>query len=150
MRINPPVIPLSTRRDGQRFCAAIERVPHPAYGNARIPAYEMIRFSVNIMRGCFGSCSSLLSPGTNGTLFKPFRRLNHAIIRSKRSAGHRSRFYGRNSKSWSAKLPTCICCAANRHALNKLVAVCGDFYPDICPHMDTNHEPANQPLSPCA
>jgi uncharacterized radical SAM protein YgiQ len=33
------------------------RVPHPAYGDARIPAYEMIRFSVNIMRGCFGGCT---------------------------------------------------------------------------------------------
>ena len=32
------------------------RVPHPSYGDARIPAYEMIRFSVNIMRGCFGGC----------------------------------------------------------------------------------------------
>jgi len=33
------------------------RVPHPSYGDARIPAYEMIRFSVNIMRGCFGGCT---------------------------------------------------------------------------------------------
>merc|ERR1712127_1135388 len=33
------------------------RVPHPAYGDAKIPAYEMIRFSVNIMRGCFGGCT---------------------------------------------------------------------------------------------
>lgn len=35
----------------------VARVPHPSYGKARIPAYEMIRFSVNIMRGCFGGCS---------------------------------------------------------------------------------------------
>ena len=33
------------------------RVPHPAYGQARNPAWEMIRFSVNIMRGCFGGCT---------------------------------------------------------------------------------------------
>jgi radical SAM superfamily enzyme YgiQ (UPF0313 family) len=39
------------------FALPYKRVPHPAYGNARIPAYEMIRFSINIMRGCFGGCS---------------------------------------------------------------------------------------------
>jgi radical SAM superfamily enzyme YgiQ (UPF0313 family) len=33
------------------------RVPHPAYGKAKIPAYEMIRFSVTIQRGCFGGCT---------------------------------------------------------------------------------------------
>jgi uncharacterized radical SAM protein YgiQ len=39
------------------FGTPFARVPHPSYGDARIPAYEMIRFSVNIMRGCFGGCT---------------------------------------------------------------------------------------------
>lgn len=56
--INPPAIPAFYRRDGQRFCAAVQaRAASGLCGNARIPAYEMIRFSVNIMRGCFGGCS---------------------------------------------------------------------------------------------
>lgn len=55
--INPPAIPLSTEEMDSVFALPYKRVPHPAYGNARIPAYEMIRFSVNIMRGCFGGCS---------------------------------------------------------------------------------------------
>ncbi|MDX1692733.1 MAG: YgiQ family radical SAM protein [Ketobacteraceae bacterium] len=55
--LNPPAIPLSTEELDDVFELPFKRVPHPAYGNARIPAYDMIRFSVNIMRGCFGGCS---------------------------------------------------------------------------------------------
>lgn len=54
---NPPPIPLSTEEMDYVFGFDYARVPHPIYGDARIPAYEMIRFSVNIMRGCFGGCT---------------------------------------------------------------------------------------------
>ena len=55
--LNPPPIPLGTEEMDRVFEMPYQRVPHPAYQGARIPAYEMIRFSVNIMRGCFGGCS---------------------------------------------------------------------------------------------
>ncbi len=55
--INPPPIPLRTPELDRVFELPYQRVPHPAYGGERIPAYEMIRFSINIMRGCFGGCS---------------------------------------------------------------------------------------------
>ncbi|RRJ82639.1 YgiQ family radical SAM protein [Aestuariirhabdus litorea] len=55
--INPPPIPLETDELDGVFDLPYQRVPHPSYGDARIPAYEMIRFSVNIMRGCFGGCT---------------------------------------------------------------------------------------------
>ena len=55
--LNPPPIPLSTPEIDRVFELPYQRVPHPRYGDAKIPAYEMIRFSVNIMRGCFGGCS---------------------------------------------------------------------------------------------
>ena len=58
--VNPPAIPLSTEEMDSVFALPYKRVPHPSYGNSRIPAYEMIRFSVNIMRGCFGGCSFTL------------------------------------------------------------------------------------------
>jgi len=48
--INPPPIPLSTEEMDYVFDQPFARVPHPAYQGARIPAYEMIRFSVNIIR----------------------------------------------------------------------------------------------------
>ena len=55
--LNPPPIPLTTPEMDAVFAAPFQRRPHPAYGEARIPAFEMIRFSVNIMRGCFGGCT---------------------------------------------------------------------------------------------
>ena len=54
---NPPPIPLTTEEMDYVFGFDYARLPHPSYGDARIPAYEMIRFSINIMRGCFGGCT---------------------------------------------------------------------------------------------
>jgi len=55
--LNPPAQPLTTEEMDYVFGMPFTRVPHTSYGDARIPAYEMIRFSVNIMRGCFGGCT---------------------------------------------------------------------------------------------
>nr|WP_083238568.1 YgiQ family radical SAM protein [Salinivibrio sp. BNH] len=55
--INPPPVPLTTEEMDYVFGLPYARVPHPKYGNAKIPAYDMIKTSVNIMRGCFGGCS---------------------------------------------------------------------------------------------
>lgn len=55
--LNPPPIPLTTEEMDYVFDLPYARIPHPLYGKAEIPAYKMIRFSVNIMRGCFGGCT---------------------------------------------------------------------------------------------
>ena len=55
--LNPPPIPLSTAEMDYVFAMPFARVPHPRYKGQKIPAYEMIRFSINIMRGCFGGCT---------------------------------------------------------------------------------------------
>jgi len=55
--INPPPIPLATREMDAIYELPYARQPHPSYGKAKIPAYEMIRFSVTIQRGCFGGCT---------------------------------------------------------------------------------------------
>ena len=55
--INPPPIPLSTPDMDGLYELPYQRRPHPSYGNAEIPAYKMIRFSIAIQRGCFGGCS---------------------------------------------------------------------------------------------
>jgi len=55
--LNAPPIPLTTSEMDYVFGMPFARVPHPCYAGAKIPAYEMIRFSVNIMRGCFGGCT---------------------------------------------------------------------------------------------
>lgn len=55
--VNPPPLPLATEELDWVFEQPYKRVPHPSYGESKIPAYDMIRFSVNIMRGCFGGCT---------------------------------------------------------------------------------------------
>ncbi len=55
--VNPPPIPLTTPEYDRVYDQPFTRKPHPSYGHANIPAYEMIRFSINIMRGCFGGCT---------------------------------------------------------------------------------------------
>ena len=55
--VNPPPIPLATDEMDWVFDLPYQRRPHPSYGDARIPAYDMIKTSVNIMRGCFGGCT---------------------------------------------------------------------------------------------
>jgi len=55
--LNPPPLPLSTAEMDHVYGLPYARAPHPVYGEAKIPAWEMIRFSVNIMRGCFGGCT---------------------------------------------------------------------------------------------
>lgn len=55
--LNPPPLPLEMDEMDYVFDQPFARAPHPVYGKARIPAWEMIRFSVNIMRGCFGGCT---------------------------------------------------------------------------------------------
>jgi len=55
--LNAPPIPLETEELDWVFELPYTRLPHSSYGDARIPAYEMIRHSVNIMRGCFGGCT---------------------------------------------------------------------------------------------
>ncbi|MFB2588751.1 YgiQ family radical SAM protein [Acinetobacter sp. c1-l78] len=55
--LNPPTLPLSTEEMDYVFDLPYARLPHPSYGNARFPAFDMIKFSVNIMRGCFGGCT---------------------------------------------------------------------------------------------
>jgi uncharacterized radical SAM protein YgiQ len=55
--LNPPPIPLTTREMDAVYELPYRRVPHPFYADAKIPAYEMIRFSIAIQRGCFGGCT---------------------------------------------------------------------------------------------
>lgn len=55
--LNAPPIPLTTEEMDYVFDLPYARLPHPSYGEARFPAFDMIKFSVNIMRGCFGGCT---------------------------------------------------------------------------------------------
>ncbi len=55
--VNPPSLPLDEPQLDRIFALPFTRRPHPTYGNSRIPAFEVVRDSVQILRGCFGGCS---------------------------------------------------------------------------------------------
>ena len=55
--VTPPPIPLTTAEMDAVYDLPYARAPHPSYGEAKIPAWDMIKFSVTIMRGCFGGCT---------------------------------------------------------------------------------------------
>ncbi len=76
---NPPPIPLDTEEMDYVFGLPYARVPHPTYGDAKIPAYDMIRFSVNIMRGCFGGCTFCSITEHEGRIIQ--NRSHDSIIR---------------------------------------------------------------------
>jgi len=76
--LNPPPIPLTTAEMDRVFELPYTRRPHPAYGSARIPAYEMIRFSVTIMRGCFGGCTFCSITEHEGRIIQS--RSEHSVL----------------------------------------------------------------------
>lgn len=55
--VNPPQAPLSTEELDAIFELPFHKAPHPSYGDAKVPAFEMVKFSISIMRGCFGGCT---------------------------------------------------------------------------------------------
>ncbi|MDO8695790.1 MAG: YgiQ family radical SAM protein, partial [Pseudomonas sp.] len=75
----PPPIPMTTEEMDYVFGMPYARIPHPAYGKEKIPAYEMIRFSVNIMRGCFGGCTFCSITEHEGRIIQ--NRSEESIIR---------------------------------------------------------------------
>lgn len=137
--INPPAIPLTTEEMDWVFALPYQRIPHPAYGKAKIPAYDMIRFSVNIMRGCYGGCSFCSITEHEGRIIQS--RSEDSIISEIEEI--RDKVPGFTGVISDLGGPTAnmymLRCQSPRAEQTCRRASC--VYPDICQHMDTNHEP---------
>ena len=137
--VNPPAMPLDMEEMDYVFAQPYARVPHPVYGDERIPAYEMIRFSVNIMRGCFGGCSFCSITEHEGRIIQ--NRSEDSIIREVEEM--RDKVPGFTGVVSDLGGPT-----ANMYRLHckdpKVEATCrraSCVHPDICSYMGTNHKP---------
>ncbi len=137
--LNPPPIPLTTAEMDGVFDLPYRRVPHPAYGNAKIPAYEMIRFSINIMRGCFGGCSFCSITEHEGRIIQ--NRSEESILREIETI--RDTVPGFTGVISDLGGPT-----ANMYRLHckdpKIEAACRKFscvFPGICQNLNTDHAP---------
>lgn len=137
--INPPPIPLTTRELDRIYELPYTRRPHPAYGNAHIPAYEMIRFSITIMRGCFGGCTFCSITEHEGRIIQ--NRSEDSVIREIETV--RDTVPGFTGVISDLGGPT-----ANMYRLHcrdeKIEAACRRLscvYPTICKNMTTDHTP---------
>jgi uncharacterized radical SAM protein YgiQ len=135
--INPPPIPLSTPEMDHVFDLPYARAPHPGYGEANIPAWEMIRFSVNIMRGCFGGCTFCSITEHEGRIIQS--RSEDSIIREIEDM--RDKVAGFTGVVSDLGGPT-----ANMYRIacksREIEAACRKpscVYPGICPNLDTDH-----------
>lgn len=140
--VNPPPIPLETEEMDGVFGFAYQRVPHPKYQGAKIPAYEMIRFSINIMRGCFGGCTFCSITEHEGRIIQS--RSHESIvneiedIKEKLPAftGHISDLGGPTSNMYHLNCNDPDIQASCR----KLSCV----FPTICTNLNTDHSPTTQ------
>ena len=140
--LNPPPIPLTTKELDRLYELPYTRRPHPAYGDARLPAYEMIRFSINIMRGCFGGCTFCSITEHEGRIIQ--NRSEGSIIREVETI--RDEVPGFTGNISDLGGPT-----ANMYRLHckdeKVESACRRLscvYPDICKNMKTDHRPLIQ------
>ncbi len=135
--LNPPPIPLTTAEMDHIYSLPYARAPHPSYGDAKIPAWEMIRFSINIMRGCFGGCTFCSITEHEGRIIQSRSEASilHEIeeIRDKTPGftGVISDLGGPTANMYRMACKD----AAIEAACRRLSCV----YPDICPNMNTDH-----------
>ena len=137
--LNPPPIPLTTEELDAVFELPYQRKPHPFYGTAKIPAYEMIRFSVNIMRGCFGGCSFCSITEHEGRIIQS--RSHDSIVREVESmrdktpgfTGVVSDLGGPTANMWRLN------CKSKTIEENCRRLSC--VYPGICKNLNTNQLP---------
>ncbi|MCU4674286.1 YgiQ family radical SAM protein [Catenovulum sp. 2E275] len=137
--VNPPAFPLETSEMDAVFDMNYARIPHPSYGNAKIPAYDMIKTSVNIMRGCFGGCTFCSITEHEGRIIQS--RSEQSILNEIEQI--RDKVPGFTGVISDLGGPT-----ANMYQLRckhpKAEQTCRRLscvWPDICGHMDTDHSP---------
>ncbi len=134
--VNPPYPPMTTAELDASFDLPYTRVPHPKYKNKRIPAYEMIKHSVNIHRGCFGGCAFCTISAHQGKFIAC--RSKESILKEVKEVvqlpdfkgylsdlgGPSANMYGMHGKNLKAcercKRPSCI-------------------HPAICPNLNADH-----------
>ena len=135
--VNPPYPPMTTDELDASFDLPYTRQPHPKYKGKRIPAYEMIKFSVNIHRGCFGGCAfctisahqgKFIACRSKGSIINEVKQ----VIKMPDFKGYLSdlggpsaNMYGMHGRNLNAcekcKRPSCI-------------------HPQICPNLNTSHQ----------
>lgn len=136
--INPPFPTMTTEQLDHSFDLPYTRLPHPKYKGKRIPAYDMIKHSVNIHRGCFGGCAFCTISAHQGKFI--VNRSEESILREIKEIAKMEDFKGYLSDLGGP--------SANMYMMrgkrSELCAKCSRpscIQPKICPNLNINHQP---------
>ena len=135
--LNPPPLPLAMDEMDGVYDMNYARAPHPSYGKAHIPAWEMIRFSVNIMRGCFGGCTFCSITEHEGRIIQSrsepsiLREIEHIRDKTKGFTGTISDMGGPTANMYR------LACKEKEIEVSCRRLSC--VYPSICVNLGTDH-----------
>ena len=135
--INPPPLPLAMDEMDGVYDMNYARAPHPSYGKAKIPAWDMIRFSVNIMRGCFGGCTFCSITEHEGRIIQSrsepsiLREIEHIRDKTKGFTGTISDMGGPTANMYRL--------ACKDKAIEVSCRRLSCVYPTICVNLGTDH-----------
>ena len=134
--VNPPYPPMTTEELDASFDLPYTRQPHPKYKGKRIPAFEMIKFSVNIHRGCFGGCAFCTISAHQGKFITCRSKEN--ILKEVKQVIQMSDFKGYLSDLGGPSANMYGMGGRNKNACEKCKRP-SCIHPQICPNLDTNH-----------
>ena len=134
--VNPPYPPMTTPELDASFDLPYTRQPHPKYKGKRIPAYDMIKHSVNIHRGCFGGCAFCTISAHQGKFISC--RSKESILREVKQVIEMPDFKGYLSDLGGPSANMYGMAGRNKKACEKCRRP-SCIHPQICPNLDTNH-----------
>jgi uncharacterized radical SAM protein YgiQ len=135
--LNPPPIPLTTKEMDYVYDMPYSRRPHVAYGDAKIPAWEMIRFSVNIMRGCFGGCTFCSITEHEGRIIQS--RSEESILHEVEEIRDKVEGFTGVISDLGGPTANMYRMACKSYEIEKSCRKLSCVYPDICENLNTDH-----------
>jgi uncharacterized radical SAM protein YgiQ len=135
--LNPPPIPLTTKEMDYVYDMPYARKPHPVYKEAKIPAWEMIRFSVNIMRGCFGGCTFCSITEHEGRIIQS--RSEASILKEVEEIRDKVDGFTGVISDLGGPTANMYRIACKSEAIEKSCRKMSCVYPGICENLNTDH-----------
>jgi uncharacterized radical SAM protein YgiQ len=137
--LNPPPIPLTTEEMDWIYDLPFQRRPHPFYGDANIPAYKMIRFSVAIQRGCFGGCTFCSITEHEGRIIQS--RSEDSVLREIEKIRDQVPGFTGVISDLGGPTANMYRLACNSREIESACRRPSCVYPGICPNLNTDHAP---------
>ena len=135
--LNPPPIPLTTKEMDYVYDLPYARKPHPIYKDAKIPAWDMIRFSVNIMRGCFGGCTFCSITEHEGRIIQS--RSEESILREVEEIRDKVEGFTGVISDLGGPTANMYRMACKSETIEKACRKLSCVFPGICENLNTDH-----------